>query len=224
MMKNGHRDLSTKYLDFSKIDSGVLHIADNPYSLTEILSDSYHMLEARAKKKGLSVDLNVDKQMPNQLSGDEIAIKQILTNLLTNAVKYTNSGQVTLKITGDIKEDIAVLHCLVKDTGIGIKQEDIGKLYEEFKRIDLSRNRNIEGSGLGMSIVQYFLKLMGSELHIKSEYEKGSEFSFDLRQKIVGTQKIGNIETSKRNYHSFEKGEKVYIPYNDEKVSEKERL
>ena len=118
-------------LDFSKIDSGLLHIADNPYSLTEILSDSYHMLEARAKKKGLSVDLNVDKQMPNQLSGDEVAIKQILTNLLTNAVKYTSQGSITLGVSGLYTDSGEFsLKITVADTGDGIREEDLGKLFE----------------------------------------------------------------------------------------------
>ena len=186
-------NIINEILDSSKIESGMMELEPVNYKINNLLIDLYKVMNIRAKEKNLSLVFDIDSSIPNEYYGDDKRIKQVLMNLLTNAVKYTNSGQVTLKITGDIKEDIAVLHCLVKDTGIGIKQEDIGKLYEEFKRIDLSRNRNIEGSGLGMSIVQYFLKLMGSELHIKSEYEKGSEFSFDISQKIVDSQPVGDF-------------------------------
>ncbi len=186
-------NIINEILDSSKIESGMMELESVNYKINNLLIDLYKVMNIRAKEKNLSLVFDIDSSIPNEYYGDDKRIKQVLMNLLTNAVKYTNSGQVTLKITGDIKEDIAVLHCQVKDTGIGIKQEDIGKLYEEFKRIDLSRNRNIEGSGLGMSIVQYFLKLMGSELHIKSEYEKGSEFSFDISQKIVDSQPVGDF-------------------------------
>ncbi len=187
-------NIINEILDSSKIESGMMELEPVNYQIKSLLIDLYKMMNIRAEEKNLSLIFDIDTNMPSEYYGDDKKIKQVLTNLLTNAVKYTNSGQVILKITGDIKDDTAVLHCTVKDTGIGIKAEDIGKLYEEFKRIDLSRNRNVEGSGLGMSIVQQFLKLMGSELHIESEYEKGSEFSFDLKQKIINSEPIGDFE------------------------------
>ena len=186
-------------LDFSKIDSGVLHIADNPYSLTEILSDSYHMLEARAKKKGLSVDLNVDKQMPNQLSGDEIAIKQILTNLLTNAVKYTSQGNITLGVSGLYTDSGEFsLKITVADTGDGIREEDIGKLFESFSRLDEKKNQNIEGSGLGLPIVKQLVDKMEGEIKVQSVYGKGSLFTVVLPQRVVGTAVVGDIREAFR--------------------------
>lgn len=186
-------NIINEILDSSKIESGMMELEPVNYKLNTLLIDLYKMMNVRAKEKNLSLVFCIDPNIPNEYFGDDKRIKQILTNLLTNAIKYTNSGQVALTITGDIEDGIAVLHCSVKDTGIGIKQEDIGKLYEEFKRIDLSRNRNVEGSGLGMSIVQHFLKLMGSELYIESEYEKGSKFSFDISQKIVKAEPIGDF-------------------------------
>ncbi len=181
-------------LDSSKIESGMMELEPVNYKINSLLVDLYKMINIRAKEKNLSLVFDIDPNIPNEYYGDDKRIKQVLTNLLTNAVKYTNSGQVILKITGEIKNNIAVLHCSVKDTGIGIKQEDIGKLYEEFKRIDLNRNRYIEGTGLGMNIAQQFLKLMGSEIHIRSEYEKGSEFSFDISQKIINPEPIGDFQ------------------------------
>jgi len=186
-------------LDFSKIDSGVLHIADNPYSLTEILSDSYHMLEARAKKKGLSVDLNVDKQIPNQLSGDEVAIKQILTNLLTNAVKYTSQGSITLGVTGVYADSGEFsLKITVADTGDGIREEDHGKLFESFSRLDEKKNQNIEGSGLGLPIVKQLVDKMNGEIKVQSVYGKGSLFTVILPQRVVGTAFVGDIREAFR--------------------------
>jgi len=186
-------------LDFSKIDSGVLHIADNPYSLTEILSDSYHMLEARAKKKGLSVDLNVDKQMPNQLSGDEVALKQILTNLLTNAVKYTSKGNITLGVVGSYADSGEFsLKITVADTGDGIREEDIGKLFESFSRLDEKKNQNIEGSGLGLPIVKQLVDKMNGEITVQSVYGKGSLFTVILPQRVVGAAFVGDIREAFR--------------------------
>ncbi len=186
-------------LDFSKIDSGVLHIADNPYSLTEILSDSYHMLEARAKKKELTVELNVDKRTPNQLSGDEVAIKQILTNLLTNAVKYTSKGCITLGVSGMYADNGEFsLKITVADTGDGIREEDIGKLYESFSRLEEKKNQNIEGSGLGLPIVKQLVDKMEGEIKVQSVYGKGSLFTVILPQRVVGTAFVGDIREAFR--------------------------
>lgn len=186
-------------LDFSKIDSGILHIADNPYSLTEILSDSYHMLEARAKKKDLTVELNVDKRTPNQLSGDEVAMKQVLTNLLTNAVKYTSKGCITLGVSGIYADNGEFsLKITVADTGEGIREEDIGKLYESFSRLDEKKHQNIEGSGLGLPIVKQLVDKMEGEIKVQSVYGKGSLFTVIVPQKVLGTAVVGDIREAFR--------------------------
>lgn len=195
-------NIVNEILDSSKLESGMMELVPVDYKTNQLLSDLYHMFDVRANEKNLMLKFDIDPHIPSELHGDDKRIKQVVMNLLSNAVKYTKVGQVVLKINCDIVEDTAILHCLVKDTGIGIKTEDIGKLYEEFKRIDLDKNRNIEGTGLGMNIVQQLLKLMDSEIQIVSEYEKGSEFSFDLRQKIVNREPLG--EFSHKSNHSEE--------------------
>lgn len=180
-------------LDSSKIESGMMELVPVNYKLGSLLNDIYNMMNVRAKEKKLELIFDIDPNMPKEYYGDDKRIRQILINLLSNGVKYTKKGQVILKITCDVEGNIATLHYSVKDTGIGIKPEDVGKLYDEFKRIDLRRNRNVEGTGLGMNIAQQFLRLMGSELNIKSEYEKGSEFYFDIEQKIVDEEPLGDF-------------------------------
>lgn len=186
-------NIINEILDSSKIESGKMEIICANYKIGSLLNDLYNMIEVRAKEKGLELIFDVDSNIPNEYYGDDKRIRQVLLNLLTNAVKYTNVGQITLKLTSTIEGEKAILHYSVKDTGIGIKEEDIDKIYEAFQRVDESRNRYVEGTGLGMNIASQFLKLMGSELHIKSEYEKGSEFSFDLEQKIVSDVPLGDF-------------------------------
>ncbi len=180
-------------LDSSKIESGMMELVPINYKLGSLLNDVYTMMNVRAREKRLELIFDIDSTMPKEYYGDDKRIRQVLINLLNNGIKYTNQGHVILKVTCDIMEDTAILHYSIKDTGIGIKPDDVGKLYEEFKRIDVSRNRNVEGSGLGMNIAQQFLQLMGSELHICSEYEKGSEFFFDIEQKIVNKEPLGDF-------------------------------
>ena len=180
-------------LDASKIESGMMEIVPADYNLGSLLNDIYNMISLKAKEKGLVLEFEIDKSMPKEYFGDDNRIKQILINLLSNAVKYTVKGSVTLSLSCKIEGENAVMHYSVRDTGIGIKEEDIEKLYGEFQRIDESRNRHIEGTGLGMVIVSKLLSLMNSELQIKSEYEKGSEFSFDIVQKIVDSEPLGDF-------------------------------
>ena len=136
---------------------------------------------------------DIDQNMPVGLFGDDIRLKQILVNLLTNAVKYTHEGTVILRAKSEMKGDKVLLSIKVTDTGIGIKEEDINKLFVKFERIEESRNRNIEGTGLGMNITLQLLKLMGSELKVKSEYGKGSEFSFCIEQGITNFTTLGDF-------------------------------
>ena len=147
----------------------------------------------RAKAKGLNFIADISETLPSTLCGDDIRITQVIMNLLTNAVKYTEKGTVRLIIKEQSRDDNMIsLFICVKDTGIGIKEEDLGKLFESFERLEEKRNRNSEGTGLGMAIVNKLLPMMGSELTVKSKYRKGSEFSFVLRQKIVDSTPIGN--------------------------------
>lgn len=180
-------------LDSTKIESGKMEIIPVEYELDSLLNDTVNMIYVRAKDKNLAFNIEVDETLPNKLYGDDVRIRQVLLNLLTNAVKYTHEGSVSLTVSGRRFDDRIVMSYTVKDTGIGIKQEDLSKLFESFERIEESRNRNIEGTGLGMSIVMNLLKLMGTELKVDSVYGKGTTFSFELEQQIVSNQAIGNF-------------------------------
>ncbi len=196
-------NIVNEILDSSKLESGMMELVPGNYSLGSMLKDLYNMMSIRAKEKKLQLIFDIDSTIPCEYFGDDKRIKQIITNLLSNGIKYTNEGKVTLKLTCSIEGDKGILHYSVADTGIGIKAEDINNLYAEFKRIDLSRNKNIEGTGLGMSIASQLLELMGSKLNIESEYGKGSVFYFDLEQKIIDHQPIGDF--TKRSIESKNK-------------------
>lgn len=185
--------LINEILDSSKIESGKMEIISDNYEIKNLICDLYNMISIKAKDKGLKLVFDIDPNIPTEYLGDDMRIRQILVNLLTNAVKYTIEGTVTMTVTGKIDGENAILHYSVKDTGIGIKEEDLGKLFVQFERIEESRNRHIEGTGLGMNIAQQLLVLMGSELKVKSEYGKGSEFYFDIVQKIINSEQLGDF-------------------------------
>ncbi len=182
-------------LDFSKIESGKMEIIAVNYQLSFVIHDLFNMIELKAKEKGLSLVLDVDENLPSRLLGDDVRIRQIMLNLLSNAIKYTNEGTVTLRISGrKEEEDEYILHVEVQDTGIGIREEDKEKIFYSFQRLEETKNRNIEGTGLGMSITTSFLRMMGSRLQLESEYGRGSTFYFDLKQKIVDETPVGGLE------------------------------
>ncbi len=184
-------------LDFSRIESGMLTILPVEYDLSGLIRNLSLLSDNRARAKSLIYDVEIEPSLPLRLYGDDIRVQQVLTNLLTNAVKYTSDGSVTLRMSGSrTGEDGIMLHCEVSDTGIGIKPEDIEKLCNltPFTRVDENRNRAVEGSGLGLPIIVSLLRLMGSSLHIDSVYGQGSRFWFDLPQRIVSTEPIGDIQ------------------------------
>ncbi len=181
-------------LDFSKIESGMLKIIPVEYNLVTLIRDLDLLSENRARAKSLDFRMDIQPDLPVGLFGDDIRLRQVLVNLLTNAVKYTNEGGVTLRIAGTrFSQDTLSLHCEVIDTGIGIKAEDMPRGFEPYRRIEEARNRNVEGSGLGLPIITNLLRLMGSELQLRSVYGKGSTFFFDVEQKIVDPEPIGDI-------------------------------
>ena len=190
-------------LDFSKIEAGKLDIINVDYDLSSMLIDLVNMMKSRIEEKGLDFNVNVDPNTPTLLNGDEIRIKQVITNLLTNAAKYTPKGSVTFSIDyieGE-EESTGYLKVTVEDTGIGIKKEDIDKLFNAFERIEEKRNRSIEGTGLGMNITQSLLSLMNSKLEVNSVYGKGSVFSFAVKQNVRKPDGIGDFsERLTRSY------------------------
>jgi CheY-like chemotaxis protein/anti-sigma regulatory factor (Ser/Thr protein kinase) len=185
-------------LDFSKIEAGKMAIIPVEYSLASMLNDLVNMVHTRADDKGLAIVVEVDSSIPDGLRGDEIRVKQVITNILTNAVKYTEKGSVTFAVGCekiDNNDDEIRLKVSIRDTGIGIKKEDMSKLFSEFDRIEEKRNRNIEGTGLGMAITKSLLDMMGSSLQVESEYGKGSVFFFEIVQQVVDWKEIGDYES-----------------------------
>lgn len=186
-------------LDLSRIESNKLQLVKQEYHTKELLDGLYNMLQVRAKQKPLQLHIDVDSNIPRKLYGDDSRIRQIVLNLLTNAVKYTEEGSITFSVRLVGKEaDNAILQFAVEDTGIGIRREELGKLFEPFERLDEKRNKHIEGTGLGLAITQELLGMMGSELKVESEYGKGSRFYFALKQPIVEEQGIGTCEEEDR--------------------------
>ena len=202
--------LINEILDSSKIESGKMDIVPANYEISSLLNDLYNMISIKAEDKGLDLKFNIDPKLPSEYYGDDIRIRQVLVNLLTNAVKYTVEGAVTMTVTCRIEGENAILRYSVKDTGIGIKEDDLGKLFTQFERIEETRNRNIEGTGLGMNISVQLLLLMGSELKVESEYGKGSEFYFDITQKIINSKPLGEFQ--ERNL-SVETGYEYDVSY-----------
>ncbi|MBQ9566357.1 MAG: response regulator, partial [Synergistaceae bacterium] len=188
-------------LDFSKIEAGKMDILPADYDLFFLINDLVNMIQARAEDKSLRLELDFDETLPRRLNGDEVRIRQVITNILTNAVKYTKEGSVTFHIGYERIEDDPVhvlLNISISDTGIGIKPEDLAKLFSEFERIEEKRNRSIEGTGLGMSITKRLLEMMGTSLKVESIYGEGSTFSFQLRQKVVSWEPLGSYEDACR--------------------------
>lgn len=180
-------------LDSSKIESGKMQIVPSDYEMGSVLVDLYNMVGIRATEKKLALSFDIDETIPSEYYGDDMRIKQVLVNLLSNAVKYTKEGSVKMKLTGRQDGEYEVLKFVVTDTGIGIKKEDISKIYSDYVRINEEKNRYVEGTGLGMNITVQLLALMGSRLNVESEYGKGSTFFFELRQKIVNEEPLGTF-------------------------------
>ena len=193
-------DLINDILDLSKLEAGKLEIIPAEYDLTSMLNDLVNMIQPRADAKGLIFEPIINESIPRMLFGDVIRLKQIATNILTNAVKYTKKGKVVFSISYEkISDDSISLQISVEDTGVGIKKENITKLFTKFDRIEEERNRTIEGTGLGMSITVQLLSMMGSEINVESEYGKGSVFSFAVEQKVISWEGIGDLQNALKN-------------------------
>ncbi|MCR5501406.1 MAG: response regulator [Lachnospiraceae bacterium] len=198
-------------LDLSKVEEGKMEIIPVQYDLSSLINDLSNMIRDRALKKGLKFTVRADGHIPHLLIGDEIRIRQCVMNILTNAVKYTETGEVTMEISHEKKgRDCILLRFRVEDTGIGMKKEDMETLFSPYKRFEEKRNRSIEGTGLGMSITRQLLDLMGSTLEVESEYGKGSVFSFGILQEVSDWEEIGDCAArfgdasgSRHEYHEL---------------------
>lgn len=182
-------------LDFSKIESGKMELVEEPYELRKILLDTVNMIRVRINEKSLELHLDISEHTPNILMGDEVRIRQILSNLLTNAVKYTQQGSVTLHVDmlPGKEEDKIDLLIDVEDTGVGIREEDQKHLFESFYRIDMKAHRNIEGTGLGLNITKNLLQRMGGRLKVNSRYGEGSVFTAIIPQQVCDATPIGDF-------------------------------
>lgn len=189
-------------LDMSKMESGKMDIVETDYSMGNMLSDIVNMIWIRAKEKNLEFHVDVDETFPSRLRGDDVRIRQILINVLNNAVKYTKEGSVTLSLSCLRKKDNqAEITYSISDTGMGIRKEALPYLFSAFKRVDEEKNRYIEGTGLGLSIVKQLVDLMGGSIKVNSVYTKGSTFVITIPQEIVGNDELGEISLDAK--HEF---------------------
>lgn len=197
----GHSLLSVinDILDLSKIESGRLELLTSEYSTQQLMNDCYSMMIMRAEKKDLLLEIKNDPQLPAKLAGDEVRLRQVILNLLTNAVKYTSAGEVTMRV--DFKhtaENEIMLKISVRDTGMGISQENQQNLFKAFRRLDEMTNRHIEGTGLGLNITKHLTEMMGGTIAVRSTLGSGSEFTVEIPQRVVSYEPVGVFIENRR--------------------------
>ena len=181
-------------LDFSKVETGKLEFAQERYSFSSLINDVISIIRMKVIDSQINFIVNVDRKIPNDLFGDEIRIRQILLNILGNAVKYTEKGFVSFTISSEnTDEDPIRLIITVRDTGIGIKHDNLQKLFVEYMQFDMGKNRNVEGTGLGLAITKNLVEAMGGEIEVSSEYGKGSTFTVKLPQYILSDKPLASI-------------------------------
>ncbi len=184
-------------LDFEKIEAGKLSLSEGEYSLGRIIRTVYQMMHTKADNKGIEFVVKADQHLPDGYFGDENRIRQILINLISNGIKYTPKGSVTLSVSGYMTgDDMAELHFEIRDTGIGIKDEDMERIYDSFERVDSRRNRNVEGTGLGLAITRELVKKMEGRIEASSKYGKGSAFTVLIPQKVTDKKPLGEWQRS----------------------------
>lgn len=173
-------------LDFSKIESGKMTIIPEEYYFSSMIHDVMSMMEVRIKEKPVKLVAEIQDNVPRKLYGDIGRVKQVIINIMGNATKFTHEGKITLKASWQSEDEgMGRLTFSVIDTGIGIKPENISKLFDAFEQVDIKKNSGIEGTGLGLSISKLLVERMGGQIRVESEYGKGSRFTFDIRQKVI---------------------------------------
>lgn len=206
-------------LDISKIESGKMEILTIRYQLFSVLNDCYNLTKIKLQNKPVSFIMQINEKLPSWLYGDEVRIRQIINNFLSNAVKYTKEGNITFELDFEEKTDEQILLVItVRDTGIGIKEEDLGKLFESFTRIEEKRNRNIEGTGLGLNLTKNLVNLMGGEVFAESTYGKGSCFTAKIPQKIADAKSMGDFGKRYQQYLSTSDDDKLSFLAPDAKI------
>ena len=221
----GHSLLSiiNSILDISKIESGKMELLPANYELFSVMNDCYNMVASKADDKGLKFKLDVNPRVPSGLYGDEVRVRQIINNLLSNAVKYTESGFVKLSMDFELGEgdiDLQVdgkiyLKIVVSDSGMGIRKEDLSKLFQMFQRVDENRNRTVEGTGLGLNLTRKLVEMMDGTITASSEYGKGSTFSVRIPQVVKNLEPMGDFAQKYRTFiaKTEELKEKLVAPH-----------
>ncbi len=199
-------------LDFTKIEEGRMDIVPTEYQLSLVLNDVSNMIYFKARQKNLKFVIDIDRTLPDNLYGDVVRVRQVITNVLNNAVKYTDEGSVSLTVAGNVEEAeegkrVVELVISVTDTGIGISEENIGKLFGKFERVDLEKNSTKEGTGLGLAITKMLLEMMDGSITVRSEYGKGSTFTISLPQTVLSDEPVGDI---KEKFENALDGKKTY--------------
>lgn len=213
----GHTLLSlvNDVLDITKIESGKMELLIGEYNLFSVLNDCYCVANPRAQSKGLEFNINVNPKTPSVLDGDEVRLRQIVNNLLSNAIKYTPAGTVDLLVDFKQLSDEGAAHrvelsIIVADTGIGIRSDDRNKLFQSFERIDLDRNRNIEGTGLGLNLTKKLVEMMGGRILVKSVYGSGSVFEVHIPQSVKSDEVIGDFMERHKDFISVSSAVKKF--------------
>ncbi|MGN1394219.1 MAG: ATP-binding protein [Succinivibrionaceae bacterium] len=199
-------------LDFSKVESGKIEIINNKYKTKELFRDVISIIQVKTSAKNLKFNISIAPNIPSILFGDKIRVQQIMINILNNAVKYTNHGSVSLNISYRTTPNDSELYIEIEDTGIGIKQEDIKRLFLSFERLDINLNRAIEGTGLGLSITKSFLAAMNGSINVESTYGKGSKFIVLIPQEVIESTPIGTFDTESIILNQQFNNTEVYKP------------
>ena len=188
MASNNLLDIVNGILDISKIEANKLEIIDKEYDIKSVLDELISLTKARIGDKGLDFRVNIDPTLPRVLYGDNIRLKQVILNILTNAAKYTKEGYVIFTVSSVVKDNVCRLIISVEDSGIGIKEESIPKLFSKFERLDVEKEITIEGTGLGLAITKKLVELMNGTIVVQSVYGKGSKFTISIDQRIIAAE------------------------------------
>ena len=226
MASNNLLDIVNGILDISKIESNKIEIVEGEYSTKKMINEITSLINARIGSKPLDFKIIIDENLPPVLYGDNMRVKQVIINLLTNAVKYTNEGRILFQIKAENENDICKLKISVQDTGIGMTEEAVAKVFSKFERFDMEKNVNVEGTGLGMAITKSLVELMGGEITVKSTYGEGSTFTIDLCQKIVNKTSLSEDQEVNTNNKVFNASGSKILVVDDNKINLKvaERL
>ena len=218
MASNGLLEIVNGILDISKIEANKLEITNTEYDSRKLMKEVVSLIRSRIGSRPLEFRVDIDSNLPPVLYGDQVRLKQILINILTNAVKYTNEGYVSLSIKSTNQDKKCKLTIVVEDTGIGMKKEDLDMLFTKFQRFELDKNSSIEGTGLGLTITKNLVELMGGDIKAHSKYGSGSKFVITINQAIVN-KSIDELETSEVNMVPFDASGQKILVVDDNKIN-----